>query len=270
MPPTVKVKTPDLLVKKQREEIAQRVLDQFDDSLPDCRLLCFFDDEDCQEFKVQLGDGSRAFHRVISDSTAFAGWPEYITDYIFVDDPSSFWRKRVFDQVVYLYGKTCANSVGMTMSFAHELQHVIQRVKTPELLAANGLFRHLPIPVVQNVGLQWSDIPTEREARAVAKKIAVTLHGREAVNEFLEQRASATDDPIELTDVHFIRELDTSTPYFLKDETLALFGRFKIYRAEFESLIERFKFDPDFEPVDLDSFLPTARVNDLETHAHGI
>jgi hypothetical protein len=263
MPPTVKVKASDSLVKKQREEIAQRVLDQFGSPLSDCRLLCFFDDEDCQGLRLAtgLGAANRAFHTLISDSTAFQGWPKYLTDCIFVLERVPIGRRLLFDQVIYLYGSTCANSVGMTMSLAHELQHVIQRIRVPELLTANGLFRHLPTTVLQKVGLQWSDIPIEREARAVAKRIAVTLHGSEAVNELLRQRASTTDDPIELADVLFIQELDTSTPYVLKDETLALFARFKDYRFEFESLIEECKFNPDFEPVQLDSFMPPVVPN---------
>jgi hypothetical protein len=224
--PSVKVKTPDLLVKKEREEIAQRVLDQFEDSFRDCRLLCFFDDEDCQEFKRGMGEGNRGFHRPISDRTTFLGWPEYITDCIFICDPSSFLFGRVFDHVIYLYGSTCANSVGMTMSFAHELQHAIQSVRVPELLTANNLFRNLPLTLLRSMGFQWSDIPTEREARAVGKKIAITIHGSEAVEQYLAQRASTTTDPIDLADVQFIQVLNTSTPYVLKDETLALFGRF--------------------------------------------
>jgi hypothetical protein len=261
MPPTVKVKASDSLVKREREEIAQRVLAQFGDSLADCRLLCFFDDEDWQQFKLDMGEDNRAFHTIISDSTRFTGWPKYITDYILVG-PSSFFRKRVFDQVVYLHGSACADSVGMIMSFAHELQHVIQRVNVPELLTANGLFRHLPKTVLQNVGLlQWSDIPTEREARAEAKKIAVTLCGSEAVNEFLEQRAASAKDPVDLADVLFIQGLDASAPYILRDETLKLFGRFKNYRAELESLIDEFRLDPDFEPVQLDSFMPPVIPN---------
>jgi hypothetical protein len=262
MPPTVKVKASDSRVKKQREEITQRVLDQFGDSLPDCRLLCFFDDEDCQDLKLAtgLGAANRAFHTLISDSTAFRGWPRYLTDCIFVLERVPIGRRLLFDQVIYLYGSTCANSVGMAMSFAHELQHVVQRATVPELLTANGLFRHLPKTVLQDVGLQWSDIPTEREARAVAKRIAVTLHGDEAVKQFLVQRALTAADPIDLADVHFIRGLDTSTQYVLKDETLALFGRFKNHRPEFESVIEDMKSDPDFEPVDLDSFMPPTVV----------
>jgi hypothetical protein len=260
MPPTVKVKSSDSAVKKQREDEAQRVVAEFGDTLPDCRLLCFFDDEDCREFKRSMGEGNRGFHRPICDSTAFAGWPEYITESIFIDDPMEFWFKRVFDHVIYLHGSTCSDRVGMTMTFAHELQHVIQRIQVPELLSANGLFRHLPETLLQSIGLQWSDIPTEREARAVAKRIAGALHGDEAVKQFLVQRALTTTDPIELADVHFIQALDTSTPYVLKDETLALFGRFKNYRAEFETVIERFKSDPEFEPVNLDSFMPPVAV----------
>ena len=260
MPPIVKVKASDSAVRKQREDEAQRVLVEFGDSLPDCRLLCFFDDEDCQEFKRILGKGNRGFHRPISDSTAFAGWPEYITESIFVDDPTEFRFKRIFDHVIYLHGSTCADRVGMTKTFAHELQHVIQRIQVPELLSANGLFRYLPKTLLQRIGLQWSDIPTEREARAVAKRIAVALHGDEAVKQFLVQRALTTTDPIELADVHFIQALDTSTAYVLKDETLALFGRFKNYRAEFETVLERFKSDPEFEPMNLDSFIPPVAV----------
>ncbi len=256
MPPFVKVKASDSAVKKQREDDARRVLDEFGDLLPDCRLLCFFDDEDCQEFKLIMGQGNRAFHTPITDNTPFAGWPEYITESIFVDDPASFLFKRMFDHVIYLHGSTCADLVGMTMSFAHELQHVIQHVTVPKLLVANGLFRHLPKTLLQSVEFQWADIPTEREARAVAKRIAVSLHGSEAVSELLKQRASTTNDPIELADLRFIQELDTSTPYLLEDETIALFARFKEHRPEFESLIEEFKFNPDFETVDLDSFMP--------------
>jgi hypothetical protein len=262
--PTLKVKASDSLVKKQREEIAQRVLDLFGDSLSDCRLLCFLDDEDSQELKVAMGLGAanRAFHTPISDSTAFPGWPKYVTDCLFVFERDPIGRRLLFDQVIYLHGSTCADSVGMTMSLAHELQHVIQRIHVPELLNANGLFRHLPRTLLQSVEFQfqWSDIPTEREARAVAKKIAVTLHGSESVSNYLEQRASATADPTDLADVQFIQGLDTSAPYILKDETLAVFGRFKNHRDEFERVIESLKSDPDFEPVDLDSFMPPVVV----------
>ena len=219
-----------------------------------------------------MGEGNRGFHWPISDRTAFAGWPQYVTQCIFVDDPTSFWYKRVFDHVIYLHGSTCVNRVGMTMTFAHELQHVIQRIQVPELLTANGLFRHLPKTLLQSVGLQWSDIPTEREARAVAKEIAVTLHGSETVRQFLAERASAATDPIELADVQFIQELDTSTPYLLRDETLALFARFKGHRWELESLIEQFKSDPDFEPVDLDLFMPPWLLDysDRIARCHGL
>jgi hypothetical protein len=255
MPAVVHVKAGDPAVRKQREALAKRVLEQFADAFTDCRLLCFFDDDDCLEFKQIMGESNRALYRRVSDNTAFAGWPEYITDSIFVDDPSSIWRKRVVDQFIYLHGSTCSDMVGMTMSFAHELQHAVQRTTVPELLSANGLVRLLPRTVIQSVGIQWSDIPTEREARAVAKRIAVTLHGSEGVEQFLAQRASTTTDPVDLADLEFIQALNTSTPYILKDETLSLFRRLKNCRAEIEETIEFLKSDPDFESVNLNLFL---------------
>jgi hypothetical protein len=149
-------------------EIAQRVLDQFVGSLPaDCRLLCFLDDQDSQALKLATGlDASnRAFHTRISDNTAFDSWPKYVRDCLFVFERYPIGRKRLFDQIIYLYGSTSRNIVGMTMSLAHELQHAVQHEALPELLNANRLFASLPKTVIQDVGLQWADIPTEREAK---------------------------------------------------------------------------------------------------------
>jgi len=97
--------------------------------------LCFLDDEDSQDFKAAngLGAANRAFHRLISNSTAFPGWPKYVTDCLFVLERDPIGRRLLFDQVIYLYGSTCADSVGMTMSLAHELQHVVQRVTSARI-----------------------------------------------------------------------------------------------------------------------------------------
>jgi len=51
------------------------------------------------------------------------------------------------------------------------VQHVVQRVTVPELLTANWSFSASAQKRVEEAGLQWSDIPIEREARAVAKRI---------------------------------------------------------------------------------------------------
>jgi len=79
------------VLKQERDAHAQRgIVDEFGKSLPDCSLLCFFDDEDCQEFKRIMGAQNREFHRPIGDSTPFAGWPDFLIACIFIDDPASF------------------------------------------------------------------------------------------------------------------------------------------------------------------------------------
>jgi len=251
----LKVKTRDVNLGLQREDLAQKVIDFFDEPLPDCKLLCFFDDEDCQEFKNIMGQRNRAFHRRISDKTPFVGWPGHITDCIFLDDGVSLFYPRIFDHVIYLYGSTCADKVGMTMSFAHELQHVVQSLKTPDLLAVNNIVRFLPRKVINELGLQWSDIPTEREARAVGKRIAVQLHGCEAVQQFVSARLASEQDPDEIADLRFIQQLEPSTSYSVEDTTAVLFGRLRKYRGELEESLKFMKTDPEFEPIPLDAWM---------------
>jgi hypothetical protein len=256
MPHTVKVKTPDVTVKQEREDQAQKVIEAFGQSLPDVRLLCFFDDEECAHFKHEMGKDNRAFHRSISDKTAFPGWPGYLTDCIFTDDRSSMLYKRLVDHVIYLHGSTCANKVGMTMSFAHELQHVIQRVNAPEVLSANGIVRFLPEEVIKELDLQWADIPVEWEARATAKRVAVAMHGKEEVDKFIEERFAVAVNPLDRKDLQFIRQMEPSDPYDIKNETVALFVKLKKYRKEVEETIEHLKAeDPDYEPVDLGAWM---------------
>jgi hypothetical protein len=172
-----------------------------------------------------------------------------------VDDPSSIWQKRVFDHVIYLHGSTCTDKIGLTMTFAHELQHVVQYVTVPNLLSANNLVRLLPKQVIESLGLQWSDIPTEREARATAKRVAVKIHGSETVRQFIAQRAAAAVDPTDIKDWRFIQELEPSNPYSVVDETAVLFGRLRGHRHEFEKIIEERKSDPEFQPINLDCFM---------------
>ena len=45
---------------------------------------------------------------------------------------------RVIDDLVYLYGSTCADEVGLTMTLAHKLQHAIQHGKERNVWAVNS------------------------------------------------------------------------------------------------------------------------------------
>ena len=70
----------------------------------------------------------------------------------------------------------------MTMTFADELQHFVQYGFTRRLWAEGGLISRLPKEVIEMEELNWPDIPHEREARIVAKRVGVKLRGAEEVN----------------------------------------------------------------------------------------
>ena len=143
LPVTLKVKSYEAVVMAQREAAAQLVLDHFGDRLPPSRLLCFLDDDDPPTLRGERGAANRGLYGPIHDNTPMADWPDYVTNCIFVDDGISLPFPRVIDDLVYLYGSTCANEVGLTMTLAHELQHAIQHANVRKVWAINGLVPQL-------------------------------------------------------------------------------------------------------------------------------
>jgi Zn-dependent peptidase ImmA (M78 family) len=158
-------------------------------------------------------------------------WPEYITRHFlardpetdkYILDPKTGRIPFVYDQVIYLYGTTCADSVGRVMTLAHELQHFVQYGFHRELHKRNFEFcGRLPA----------YEIPTEKEARITAKRIAEKLCGMEQVAHYIARKISDADsrgaleaDEIkqwedEAKDWRFIQKLDSSISYDLEIET---------------------------------------------------
>jgi hypothetical protein len=127
---TLTVKSDDIALREHREEIAQRVLARFIDSLPTSRSLCFLDDDDPPALKHAFGAANRGLYGPVRDSTPVPDWPEYVTDRIFVDDGVSLLRPRVIDDLVYVHGRAWASGAGATMTLAHELQHAVAFLST--------------------------------------------------------------------------------------------------------------------------------------------
>jgi hypothetical protein len=55
----IKVKTGNLETKAGREDLAECVLAEFTDRIPNYRLLCFLDDDDCYALRLELGAANR-------------------------------------------------------------------------------------------------------------------------------------------------------------------------------------------------------------------
>jgi hypothetical protein len=128
--------------------------------------------------------------------------------------------------------------IGLTMTFAHELQHFIQHVTKLKLWAESRLIRKLPKPVIDALDLKWGDVPHEHEARLVAKRTAEDLFGTEKMGQYIEAKINQPVEENDRADWKFIRGLVTSTPYDLASETRLLFSRLTGYRQELDQTLE--------------------------------
>jgi hypothetical protein len=261
MPITLKVKAENAAVRAQRRAAAQRVLNYFGGSLPRSRLLCFLDDDNPLTLRGERGSANRGLYGPIHDSTPLADWPEYVTNCILVDDGISLLFPRVIDDLVYLYGNTCANEVGLTMTLAHELQHAIQHANARKVWAVNGLVLQLHKTTITDLKLQWHDIPIERETRIVSKRVAVHLFGEHRVTQYIEERlaeAIARNDATDVSDWQFVRTLTPSSSVDLSTDTQQLFKRLKGHGAELEVVLQEKKDNPDFGDIDLAAYFHSA------------
>jgi hypothetical protein len=258
MAPTVYVKAQDPLTKATRQTTAQRVLAQFI-NLPDARLICLFDDVDHQPLKDRIGAANRGFSEPLCeplyDMTLWFYYPDDLKDLILVEEASSILRVRAFDHVIYLHGSTCTSEIGLAITFAHELQHFVQYMTQRKLWAQNRLIQNLP-----DSGLNWFDIPTERETRIVSIRVAQTLFGAEPVRDFMNRRLAEAIDALELADCKFIHGLVGSVPasYDLASETVHIFGRLEPYKLEFVKLLEKYKQSPHFGDITINELFKSA------------
>jgi hypothetical protein len=230
MPVTIEAKTHDAALKAERRDLARRVLGASAFQLPpNLRFLAFFDDEDAGCFKDKFGPENRGvffpadtgtpWHRsdLIRDK-----WPKYLVDMLFTSDISPSLNNcdgyvSSFDGLVYLHGSTCINPTAFVMTFAHELQHSYQFDRTPSLWVDNDRLKCHRV-------LKLYEIPAEREARVVAKRIAEELCGVHVVREYIsqkiidgqEKKAIGED---EVLDWQWIKEWDSAKQYCLQSET---------------------------------------------------
>ena len=160
-----------------------------------------------------------------------------------------------FDDFIYMHGSTSYDSLSLTMTLAHELQHFVQHESAISLWAANSLVPKLPNDVIATLGLTWCDIPHECEARIVSKRIAEGLFGGARTDQHIEAKIGQRVTDADAADWECIRRLDTSVPYDLDAETGLLFARLKPYRQDLEKVLQSLKSYPDFGTVDLDALL---------------
>jgi hypothetical protein len=210
---------------------------------------------DHQPLKERIGAANRGFNEPLCeplfDMTLWFYYPDDLKDLILVEDSSGL----VFDHVIYLQGSACGSEVGLTITFAHELQHFVQYMTNRKLWAQNTLIQNVP-----DSGLNWFDIPTEREARIVSIRVAESLFGAGQVRDFMNRRVAEAINEVELADCEFIRGLVGSVPssYDLPCETVKIFQRLEPRKQEFAKILERATTNPNFAGITLDTLFKSA------------
>ena len=261
---TLEVKSHDSDVKAARHAATRCVLEEFGSGLPDLKLLAFLDDEDWSDLRQQYGPANRGCYAPINGNRPTDEWPPRMTSLIFVpvDDFSPWPTRRVFDHAIYLHGSTCADETALTMTFAHELQHFVQYGFSRRFWAEGRLIPRLPREVFDIEGLNWPDIPHEREARIVAKRVAVRLCGADAVRQYIDRRISENVTANDADDWRFNQQLDPSVPYDLSRETKRIFQRLRSYRQALENVLREVSCDSaygsDYKDINLSAYFDAA------------
>jgi hypothetical protein len=255
----LEVKSDAPSIKAHREAAARLVIDHFDASLPDSRLLCFLDDEDPHELRKKYGPANRGGYLRVHDPADLDGRPPYVRRLVYPYHIVG-GQTRVFDGVVYLYGTTCADEVGLSMTLAHELQHAVQFSKERQLWAVNSLVAQGLTPeTVATLRLEWKDIPIEVDARIVSKRLAESLFGEERVLRYIDDKISARITESDVADWQFVRSLTGLSTVDLASETRRLYERLRGYRSELEDALQLPQMQsPDYADIDLDAFFDLA------------
>lgn len=262
MPTTITVKSADAGVREEREQIARRVIAEFGNRLPEASTHCFFDDVDWQPLREAHGMANRGlFTPVRSGDDGWRMMPEYVLKSLFdeLDRP-------VYQNFIYLHGSACSADIGLTMTFSHELQHLVQRCGSMTLWAANALAsqlltRMLQLPEIRALGIRsWCDVPHECEARIVAKRTAEGFFGKQPVDQYIDSKITERVTDQDADDWRCIRAIDASVPYDLASATTQFYSRLKSQRRNLEHCLRQNIDDPDFKGVNLDMLLNGSSV----------
>lgn len=164
--------------------------------LGDCRVYRYFAVHDDENLQERNGQHFRGFHCPIAARDTL---PRYLLDCFFhplnlctAGSFANFADMVAFDHLIYITKSTCSDRTGCVTTYAHELQHVTQHERWPRILRVNqALYQNLKR---FEPNATASDIPHEREANIVSKRVAEAVCGVEAVRSFADRQVRFWDE----------------------------------------------------------------------------
>jgi hypothetical protein len=257
MLPCLSIQERDESAKARQCELACEVLKQFEGKFPGVRLLIFLDDEDWYDLKANGSENRGAFIPINEYNYGKFLWPDDLREEIAKVDPDTSQFSLLVDAVVYLHGDTCKGDAALTTTLAHELQHFVQYHLYRDTWAwCFVLFKCGGLVDAEN--LSWQHIPTEHEARFIAKRVSLAVLGSQRTDQYIEFRHTHALKPRDKADWEFIKTIDTTVPYDVISETQAIFrkyGNVPAYRNEMESVLAKAKSMPECKHLTLDDLL---------------
>jgi hypothetical protein len=201
--------------------------------LPDRRLCRYFAVEEDEEL-MDIGKYYRGFHTSYSTDKRRKLLPPHLRNCFFRPPDETFVRPvRDFDSLIYIRASTCTDTTGFVTTYAHELQHFVQEGTLPRLSLVNEvLYQNLKSLEPKAI---TTDIPNERDANIVSKRVAESVCGVEAVSKFAEERIAVMEKAGEQDRAArderdrwiFFRDVPSSTEYDYLAHTLRLVEKYR-------------------------------------------
>jgi hypothetical protein len=202
---TLHVKSDEPDLRKSREGIAKQVRDYFMSNYrvsSGARTIYYLDDQDVNWLKeLWGGQSNRGVHWPIRGQ-GLHGWPRDMWDTFAHVDLTSGEVTWPYDSVIYLHGSTCSVDVQLAMTLAHELQHFVQFANQRHIWAINSLFAKLPNLPTSDLKHGY-DLPVEREARIISKRVAEGMFGKPIVIQHISAMINLNSSPEDVADWKF-------------------------------------------------------------------
>jgi hypothetical protein len=200
-------------------------------SLPTKRLCRYFATSPDDYLRQMNGEYYRGFHAPRSSRHVL---PIYLLHCFFrpfdeVTSDMPFEETVAFDNLIYVRDSTCRDGdVGFVTTYAHELQHFVQHGYTPKLSAVNSvLYQNLKRFEASAIAI---DVPHEREANIVSKRVAEIVCGVAAVKTYAEEQVlfmERAGDVEQKARWIFFRDIPSSTACNLPQETLPFVKKYR-------------------------------------------
>jgi hypothetical protein len=183
----------------------------------------------------ELGPQFRGFH-IRFERQLMAKLPLYLRECFFrpedelgrLEPDCPYENLVAFDDLIYIRHSTCLDPTGCAITYAHELRHVVQQDQFPRLMKATSSLRGR-LKDFLNTATEI-DIPVERDANIISKRVAEQVCGVQAVRRFAEQQVMWMRTGGGLAHKQrweFFRDVPSPTAYDWVNETVRLVESYK-------------------------------------------